>query len=366
MRSGRSSQHQPGRQRRWRPGILAGVVALLHLAASPEARAQESMDGLGVVSPAARFAAPAVPPPPPPPTDSAFAIRTPRRGFWEVAKDSLTGPADDGTWRPLSLRTFFTEGWDEAWAAEPDQSGDAQQGWINAADGNFYRLWFFSYTYTNRIGRPDGHTGAYTVYLPLNRRLELVASIPFVTSQPTFNLGKSNFPNPNPPRPDQRSTGFGDLTLTPRFMMIEQDNFTLVTQVSVQTPTGTRRAGAGQSILTPGVQFWWNFAESWVMRGGFSTGVGTNRQANGTTLASQLAIGKVFTPADVPIFGDFTLYLSANVFNTVSAGSTFASLTPGYRTHLGGGWYSLGGIEIPVTGPRPFEESAVFWIMKTF
>ncbi len=79
-----------------------------------------------------------------------------------------------------------------------------------------------------------------------------------------------------------------------------------------------------------------------------------------------LAQRRVFTPADVPLFGDFTLYVSANVFNNVSTSQTTATLTPGFRTHLGGGWYALGGIDVPVTGPRPYQESATFWLMKTF
>ena len=149
-------------------------------------------------------------------------------------------------------------------------------------------------------------------------------------------------------------------------MLLEADDFTLVAQSSIQTPTGYRPAGAGQAIVTPGVQFWWNFAAGWVVRGGFNAGVGTNRQAGGTTLLSQLAMGKVLTPHDVPLFGDFTIYLSANAFDTVSSSRTTATLTPGFRTHLGRDWYALGGVGVPVTGPRPFEENAIFWLMKTF
>ena len=288
-------------------------------------------------------------------------------GFLGVALASAFGPSDSAPWRPLSLRTLFTEGWDERWVSEPNDSGDAQQGWINAADGNFYRLWFFSYTFTNRLSAGgNGHTGAYTLYTPLSRRLELITTVPFVTSQPTFGVGKQAFPNPGAPQRHSTSTGFGDMTFTPRVMLIDTDDFSLSAQMSIQTPTGYRKAGAGQAILTPGLQFWWNYAEGWVVRGGFNAGVGTNRQASGTTLLSQLALGRVFTPHDVPLFGDFTVYVSANVFNTVSSSVTTATLTPGFRTHLGRDWYALGGIEIPVTGRRPFEESAIFWLMKTF
>ena len=88
-------------------------------------------------------------------------------GFFRVAYASIFGPSDYAPWRPLSLRTLFSEGWDEPWIAEPNDSGDAQQGWINSADGNFYRLSFFSYTYTNRLARAATATPGRT---PCTRR----------------------------------------------------------------------------------------------------------------------------------------------------------------------------------------------------
>lgn len=257
-------------------------------------------------------------------------------GFLDVALASTFGPSDYAPWRPLSLQTLFTEGWDEPWIAEPNDSGDAQQGWINAADGNFYRLYFFSYTFTNHLSQGgDGHTGAYTVYTPLSRRLELITNIPFVTSQPTFSVGKQSLVNPSQPTRHGTSAGFGDMSFTPRVMLIDTDDFSLNVQTTIQTPTGYRPTGSGQAILTPGIQSWWNYAPGWIVRGGFNAGVGVNPRAGGTTLLSQLVLGHVFTPHDVPLFGDFTIYLSANSYNTVSASKNTATLTPGFRTHLG-------------------------------
>ncbi len=304
------------------------------------------------------------------PSRYGSATRPTYGNFFDVALASIFGPSDYAPYRPLSLRTLFTEGWDEPWIAEPNDSGDAQQGWINAADGNFYRLYFFSYTFTNHLSQGgNGNTGAYTLYTPLSRRLELITSIPFITSQPTFGVGKQQFPNQGTtPRSTGHPTsaGFGDITFTPRVMLFDNDKLAISTQMSIQAPTGYRRVGAGQTILTPGAQFWWNFAENWVMRGGFNAGVGTNRQAGGTTLLSQYALGRTFTAHEVPVFGDLTFYLSTNIFNTVSSSQTTVTLTPGFRTHLGKDWYLLGGIDVPVTGRRPFEEGAIFWFMKTY
>src|SRR5258705_1545252 len=56
---------------------------------------------------------------------------------------SLTGDvyADPSAWRELSLRDFFSEGWDRAWVSPPAGGGGApRQGWVNSFDGVFYRL----------------------------------------------------------------------------------------------------------------------------------------------------------------------------------------------------------------------------------
>ena len=67
-------------------------------------------------------------------------------GFCDTITQSLCGKPDPNTWRPLTLSTLFSEGWNEAWVPSPSGSGGApRQGWINAADGNLYRLSFFTF-----------------------------------------------------------------------------------------------------------------------------------------------------------------------------------------------------------------------------
>ena len=301
-----------------------------------------------------------------------------RTSFFQAARDSLSGRTDYAEWRPVTLRTLFTEGWDEAWIGPPNGlKGGPRQGWIGAADGNFYRLGFFSFDYTRALSQGgDGYAGGFTLYTPLSRRLLLISQIPFVESNlPTLAVGKQQFPSTNSGtgsggstnHPSGRTpTGFGDLAFTPRVMLFEKENFSLTTEVTVQVPTGYRRLGAGQTLVTPGIGFWSNFAERWVLRGSFNTAIGTNPQAGGTTLVSQLAVGRTFTKHDVPIFGDFTIYLSSDTLSNVTKGTTQETLTPGFRTHLGKSFYFLGGLGVPVTGPRPYQESATFWIMKVY
>jgi hypothetical protein len=89
-----------------------------------------------------------------------------------------------------------------------------------------------------------------------------------------------------------------------------------------------------------------------------------------TTLSGNLAVGYYFTPHDRAPFGDFVTYLATNVTQPIddraSSDSTTVTLTPGFRTHLGANWYLLGGFEVPVTTPEPFDYQAIAGLMKVF
>jgi hypothetical protein len=68
-------------------------------------------------------------------------------GLLDLIRESMFAKRDD-LWRPLPLRTFFSEGWNEPWSASPRSStGAPRQAWINAFDGVFYRLYLFSFSY---------------------------------------------------------------------------------------------------------------------------------------------------------------------------------------------------------------------------
>jgi hypothetical protein len=104
------------------------------------------------------------------------------RGTFYTITESIFGEPDPDDWRPLPLSTLFSEGWNEAWVPSPSGSGGApRQGWINAADANLYRLWFFTFSQTfNQGPKGNGYLGGYTLLTPLSRRLLLTTNIPFV------------------------------------------------------------------------------------------------------------------------------------------------------------------------------------------
>jgi len=234
-------------------------------------------------------------------------------GIFSTITESIFGKPDPNTWRPMSLSTLFSEGWNEAWMRSPNGSGGApRQGWINAADGNLYRLGFFTFAQGfNNPPKGNAYLGAYTLLAPLSRRLELIINMPYVCRNNASEGLPVIFPNQEPVTTTKSHTAFGDISFTPRVLLHETKDFSLTAELAVLTPTGTE-PHAGKTALTPAVSFWNHFAGKWVFRGGL--GVFVPMQGGGDeTLISQLAIGQTLTDHDVPLIDDFTYYLSAVV-----------------------------------------------------
>jgi hypothetical protein len=287
-------------------------------------------------------------------------------GIFDTMTESIFGQSDPDNWRPLPFSTFFSKGWRETWLPSPRGSGGApRQGWINAVEGTMNRVWLFTFSYGyNSPPKSNAYLGSYTLLTPLSRRLMLITSIPFVLR----NNADSGLPIIDPPGPTAATTrshtGFGDISFTPRVLLHETKDFSLTAEFAVLTPTGDRPV-ARKSSLTPAVGFWYNFEGGWAIRGGIGDLIPT--QSGGNTLISQLAVGQTLTKHDVPLFGDFTYYLSTVVRTPLSGGDrTSVTLTPGMRTHLGRDWYFLAGLPTPLTKARVADLGLIFWFMKTW
>lgn len=155
---------------------------------------------------------------------------------------------------------------------------------------------------------------------------------------------------------------WGDTGVTARFWMIEQRNFTLVSTIGERIPTGKAVNGSGINYVTPGLEFWWNFAPKWVVRGGTSINFLTGRKSATTVYVTQLSAGRYLTGKDATIFKDLIVHLTATTLSDVSGGAgpiNDISLYPGFRFSAGkdGKWGILGGAQIPVSGPRPTTSS---------
>src|SRR5262245_12893476 len=286
-------------------------------------------------------------------------------GVIHTIGESLVGDvySDPSRWRALSLDTLFSEGWDESWVSPPAGEGGApRQGWLNAYDGVFYRLAIGTFGFADDY-RENGnqYLGTITEYLPFNRRFELQIDAPIVVSN------KSNGNNYH--------TMYGDLQFTSRLLLSETRNFTQSFNVNLRAPTGWVKNDSGFAAVTPTYQFWYNAWQGLVLRGGVGVFVPYGGQAIETvgaraTFQANLAAGYYFTPHDLTPFGDLVFYVSPNLFQFIDDRgphhTTTLTITPGFRTHLGMNWYLLGGVEVPVTDPEPFNYQILSGLMKVF
>src|SRR5262245_1988482 len=172
----------------------------------------------------------------------------------QVILESICGKPDPDTWRPLPFSTLFSEGWLEPWVPSPNGSGGApRQGWIDAADGNFYRLWWFTFSQGfNQGSRSNAYLGAYTLTTSLSRRLLLITNIPFVERNGVASgLPIAGGPSGSQTRTTTRNqTTFGDLTFTPRVMLHETQDWSFTAEMAVTVPTGNLPL-AGKTQLIP-------------------------------------------------------------------------------------------------------------------
>jgi hypothetical protein len=241
-----------------------------------------------------------------------------------VVWESLAGDVyEPGRWRPLGWRTLFLEGWDEPWASPPNGEGGApRQGWLNAYDGVFYRLFLLTFNYAHDVNDNggDNYIGGLTAYTPVNRRFQLRWDVPIVTSTPD-------------------GTTWGDLQITPRLLISESRNFTHSLDVTVRIPTGDEDLGSGIGAVSPVWHFWYNPWSGLVLRGGVG-GFLPYENSTRASLTANFAPGFYFTDHDMAPFGDLVGYVSTNLnqlSDDTEAGltvpnNTTVTVTPGFAT----------------------------------
>jgi len=274
----------------------------------------------------------------------------------DVITQSMFGKVDN--WRPLCLETLFTEGWDEPFSAAPLGSGGApRHGWLNTVDGWFTREWHAGYFFTDdRADGSDTHVGIYQYQTPLSRRLWVGIDVPFVVAV-DGDGGAAN------------AEDFGDIVVIPKIKLYDRRDMSVTAEVGIQIPTGTDVTGGDRTALNPRINVWTDIGCGWSLRGGVGVNVATESSVSpDTAWFTNLAIGRTITSHDDAPLGDFTYYLSMNVVDQLgsSDGHTFASLTPGMRTHLGDNVFFLAGCEVPVTGPTAFDQRLLFLIVRGF
>lgn len=282
----------------------------------------------------------------------------PEYSVWHAAKESLFGDpySHPERWQPLSLGTFFTEGWDEPWINPPHGGGGApRQSWLNAFNGVFYRLVNFPFGWVHNDGL-NSYTGSINLFTPFSRRFEMEWTIPYIAS----NRGPDG----------DRHEHFGDFAVTPRFLLSETEDFTQSFNLTFRTPTGNLDNHNDVASVTPEYEFWTNWWRGFVLRGGAAMSIPYNGTGARTTFLGNLAAGYYFTPHDMAPIGDLVWYVSTNLSQPTDdrrgPNTTTLSFTPGFRTHLGWNWFLFGGVEVPVTNPEPFDYQVLGELLKVF
>ena len=299
-------------------------------------------------------------------------------GPLDVMLESIFGEASVDDWQPLSLWTFFSQGWDEPWAKSPaGTNGAPKQNWFGAADAAFVRLNSLNFFNVNGMTTNNGllltplpwspakpktsgneYWASYNLYLPLNQRLELLAVVPFIASNPTGPTG-------------HYVGNFGDLTFSERFRLIEQRNFTLLALLTERTPTGKTVNGNDINFITPSAEFWWNFAPNWVVRGSTGINIDTGRHSATSVYFNTLAMGRYLTTKDARVFKELVAHVAVSSVSDVLGRKDYISdvyITPGIRFGLDRDqkWYVLGAALFPVSGPHPYAWQPMFSLVRNF
>lgn len=351
-------------------GLLGGILVL---GATGSASAQAPLPS---AKPAAQKGAPTVTKPAPPAGGVIVTQPAPQplnvggAGYYGQASghgqggghfvlDSILDTGCCVPWTPLCCSNLG-EGWTDAWIRPPSgPSGAPRQVWLNSADGFFTREFHLFYFWTDNIAKlGDAHTGLFQFQTPLSRRLWVGFDVPFV--------GLTNFGG------DMDTARFGDLTITPKVMLTETQDMSLSAGLAVRTASGTRATGDDQFVLTPFTALWTDLGSGVSLRGGIGVEVPINDYARSilpdAVLVSNLAIGQTLTGTDGGPFRDFSYYVALNLRRDLgdADGHTFLSITPGLRTNLGNNWSFLAAYEVPVVGPRQFDQRFMAGIIKGF
>jgi hypothetical protein len=269
--------------------------------------------------------------------------------FWDTIKESVLGQHCGLEWRPMC---GVFDGLCEPWVDPgPGTSGAPRKAWINTFDGFFTRRATLTYAFTDDLpGDRDFHRGSFSIETPLSRRLWLGIDVPFIDS-----LQGGRGPS---------TSHFGDMTITPKYMVYESRDFSLSTGLTVRVPTGADVTRDDRTTLLPFVAFWTDLGAGVSLRGGTGLDISLDHKRTADEVyVANVALGQTLTRHDAALLGDFTYYVSANLrqeFGENSSDHTFLTLTPGVRTNLPREWSFLAGYEFPIVGPKPFDDRVIF------
>jgi len=279
--------------------------------------------------------------------------------------DDIYSEEAKARWTPLYLRTYLTDGWNSPFVLPTSSSAGApRQGWVGAFDGQFFRAWFFAFAYDQGINQKigDGYVGRYTIFVPLNRRLEFQWDSYFIVSD---KGGASNTYHGN----------IGDQTFWLKTLLCETKNYGYGCVLGVNVPTGRTENGQGLNYLQTGFRYlWFPFGGNWMIRG--ETGPIIPFAHTGyTQYQNVLGVGRYFAGSKDSWFQQWWFYLVATQTSTIAGTprhETTFTLLPGIRCRLPflklgtGLWYFFADVNVPMTGPQAFSYQPIFAVLYDY
>jgi hypothetical protein len=284
---------------------------------------------------------------------------------------SAASHGDNADPPPLTLGNFFTAGWDEDFTRRSSEGRAPDLALLRVQTNFMEREVRVNYAYTNNIhnAKQENLTSLdYFLAYAFNRRfmLEVLGNEQWVDGR-----GK----NPDLSGPTARLVGRVQLVSTAEssysfnFQTIAPDNslgqhqttlsYGLAGFEDLTNRLGLYRVGLYYSVL-------------------FDSLAGPHgKGAKQDDVQYDITVAKTLTAPDTPWVGNFTLFLEAFAQTDLDgdrSGTTLVSLTPGFRFNLGkvpgikvgiDNWL-MGGVDIPLSGPKPWDAVYRFTYIKNF
>jgi len=252
----------------------------------------------------------------------------------------------------LTLGNFFSEGWTQPWAKRERADGTPDMALLKVTTNFLERELRLDYARTSGIKNSkysdtDFFNGL--IAYGLNRRLMLEVISNYQWNTPVSGAGVSG-------------SGGGGLV---RFQLVDTE----LSSYSIQFRLGAPNQSIGQTQTSRQIALA-AFNDLYPLLGLSRTGVYyslvyealVGKHANGARendIAYDISLAKTWTERRTPVFGNFTTFLEAFAttdLDGTKSGHTVATLTPGARF-----WFypenSLTlGVDVPVSGPHPFND----------
>lgn len=261
-----------------------------------------------------------------------------------------TGGASVETRTPLTLGNLFSEGWDQPWShvSDPDAAPDMA---LLRVQTNFlereFRFDFYSQQNPHNLAKRDVEFVDGLVAYSFNRRIMIEAVGNYEWDD--YRVG--------------RDRNGGDGAFLGRLQLVDVPGASYAFSLRVTPPndgiggeqTNASFALAGWHDLTPlglpRVGLYFHVQEETYIGPGV-------KGAKRNDMTYDISLAKTWVKPGVPVVGNFTTFVEGYGTTNLDGdkwGSTMVTITPGFRTTL---WHNnvlMGGVDIPVTGPRPFD-----------